>query len=141
MCKHVCLSKYNIKTIFVDFSVFYGILFLPKDQVLNPCFFVSGFSGRPTGPPTGPPSLKSVDRRSTDVHRRARLDLAGGRSTETVDRPESSALWKGPGRPSGRPDRETYSLYPGSVDRPVDRRHNGLKYDRWSVGKAVNRQA
>ena len=63
-----------------------------------------------------------------------------GRPTDPVDRPESSALWKGPGRPSGRPDRETYSLYLASVDRPVDRWHNGLKYDRWPIDRAVDRQ-
>ena len=84
-----------------------GFYFNQKDLVLDPCFSVLAYAGRPT--------------RSTDVHRRARQFWQEGRPTDPVDRPDSSALWKGPGRPSGRPDRETCSLYPGSVDRPVDR--------------------
>ena len=84
--------------------------------------------------------LQPVDRPGrptcTDVHSQFWQE---GWSTDPVDHPESSALWKGPGRPGGRPDRETCSLYPGSVGRPVDRWHNGLKYDRWRVGRTVDR--
>ena len=59
--------------------------------------------------------------RSTDVHRRARLFWQEGRSTDPVDRPESSALWKGPGRPGGRPDRESaLCILPRSTGRSTD---------------------
>ena len=54
------------------------------------------------------------------MHRRARLFWQEGRSTDPVDRPESFALWNGPGRPTGRPDREQCSLYPGH-GRPTGR--------------------
>ena len=75
--------------------------------------------------------------RSTNVHGRAHIDLADSRSTDPVDRPESSALWKGPGRLGGRPDRESaLCIWP----RSTDRWHNGLKYDRWPVDRAVDRQ-
>ena len=109
-----------------------------KTKLLIPllCFLAS--AGRPGR------STAAWSRPTVTVDRRAQTCtpvLAGGRSTDPVDRPESSALWKGPGRPSGRPYRETCSLYPGLVDRPVDRWHNGLKYDRWPVDRTVDRQA
>ena len=79
-----------------------------------------------------PPTVKNVTvghyRSTGPVDRKFLRAELSTRSTDPVDRLESSALWKGPGRPCGRPDRETCSLYPGSVDRPVDRWHNGLKY-------------
>ena len=121
-------DRYIGKTIFVDFSIFYGILFQSKRPSFKSLYSSDlASAGRPS--------------RSTDVHRCARQFWQEGRSTDPVDRPESSALWKGPGRPGGRSDREQCSLYLTSVDRLVDRWHNGLKYDHWPVDRAVDRQA
>ena len=88
-------------------------------------------------------SLASAGRpgRSTDVHGRARQFWQEGRSTNQVDRPESSALWKAPvDRAADRTERLALYIL-ASVGRPVDRWHNGLKYDRWPVDRAVDRQA
>ena len=138
--KHVCLSKYIGKTIFVDFSIFYGILFQPKRPSFKPLKdFCLASAGRPDGrpqPEVGRPS------RSTDVHRRARPCLAGGpvdrpgrpsRELCSLERPRST------GRSTGRRDLLSVS-WPRSTDR-VDRWLNGLKYDRWPVDRAVDRQA
>ena len=62
--------------------------------------------------------------------------LAGG----PVDRPESSALWKGPGRPGGRPDRESALCIQATVDRPVDRGSNCQKSDHWQSTGPIDRQ-
>ena len=79
--------------------------------------------------------------RSTDVHRRACQFWQEGRPTDPVDRPESSALWKAPvDRAVDRTERLALCIL-ASVDRPVDRWHNGLKYDRWPVDREVDRQA
>ena len=67
----------------------------------------------------------------TDVHAKFWLE---GQSTDPVDRPESSALWKGPGRPDG----ESALCIQATVDRPVDRWLNGQKSDRWPVDQAVD---
>ena len=95
-----------------------GIYLSQNDQVFNPRNSCPGFC-LSTGP---------VDRarsRSTgSVDRRAQTCTPvwlEGRSTGTVDRPESSALWKGPGRPGGRPDRKSAICIQATVDRPVDR--------------------
>ena len=63
-------------------------------------------------------STESVDRRAqtcTPV-------LAGGRPTETVDRPESTALWKGPGRPTGQRDLLSVSWPRSAAGRPMAQR-------------------
>ena len=63
--------------------------------------------------------------RSTDVHSVHASVWLEGRSTVTVDRPESSALWKAPIDRAGRPDRETALCIQASVDRagrPVPQR-------------------
>ena len=90
-----------------------GFYFNQKDQVLNPFTVLSWLQlvDRPVDR-----SLKAVDRAVDRRPQTCTPVLTGG----PVDRPESSALWKGPGRPSGRPDRETFSLYPG-LGRPTGR--------------------
>ena len=102
-----------------------------KDQVFNPLTDFS-FQASAVDRPVDR-VLKSVDRA---VDRRAQTCtpvLAGG----PVDRPDRPSRelcsLESPGRPTGRPDRDQCSLYLTSVDRPVDRWHNGLKYDRWPV--------
>ena len=170
MCKHVCLSKYIGKTIFVDFYIFYGILFQSK----RPSFKSLKFSVwlQPVDRPVDR-SLKSVDRvgrptctdvhafvhwragrprrstarelvlsgkprsteRSTDVHRRARQfwQEAGRPTRSTVQR----ALLSGKAPIDRAVDRteSTALCILATVDRPVDRWLNGLKYDRWPVDR------
>ena len=87
------------------------------------------------------------------------VDRARSRSTDSVDRlgrptctNVHASLAGGPVDRHGRPSRElcslerprstgqrACSLYLASVDQPVDRWHNGLKYDRWPVDRAVDR--
>ena len=45
-----------------------------------------------------------------------------------------------PGRPGGRPAREPLLSGSGRVDRAVDRRLNGQKFDRWPVDRPVDRK-
>ena len=63
-----------------------GFYFNQKDQVLIPDFLFQA-SAKSTSRPTKS-TRAEVGRpaRSTDVHRRARLDLADGRSADPVDR-------------------------------------------------------
>ena len=72
-----------------------GFYVSQKDQVFNPFIFLTW--------------LQPVDRagRPRDVHRRAQVWLEG-RSTGTVDRPESFALWKASVEPrsTGTVDRQ-----------------------------------
>ena len=113
-----------------------GFYLCQNNKFSFPKNVLSGFC-RSTGP---------VDRarsRSTDsVDRRAQTCTSvwlEGRSTGTVDRPESSALWKGPGRPGGRPGGEPALCIQAMVDRPVDRGSNGQKSDRWRSTGPVDR--
>jgi len=51
--------------------------------------------------PDGRPRFEvSRPGRSTDVHRTVDANMLEGRPTDPVDRPESSAIWKCPGRPA-----------------------------------------
>ena len=82
----------------------------------------------------------SVDRAGrptcTDVH--ASSGRRAGRSTRsTVQRALLSE--KAPvDRAADRTERLALCIL-ASVDRPVDRWHNGLKYDRWPVDRTVDR--
>ena len=78
--------------------------------------------------------------RSTDAHKHARLVWLEGRSTDPIDHQRALLSGSGPGRPGSRPARELCSLDPASVDRAVDRWHNGRKSDHWPVDRAVDRQ-
>ena len=80
-----------------------GFYLSQNDQVLNPSFLFPGFS-RSTEVEVGRPG------RSTDVHRRACLCALEGRSTETVDPPESLCSLENPDRPSGRPTENLFSV-------------------------------
>ena len=132
LCKHVCLSKYIGKTIFVDFSIFYGILFKLKGPTFksqNCCF--SGFSGRPDGRPSsevGRPSSRPNARTCTPRPGRWSVDRTGRPSRElcSLEMPWPTD------RSTGQ---RACSLYLASVDRPVDRWHNSLKYDRRPGGR------
>ena len=53
--------------------------------------------------------------RSTDMHKRARHVWLEGRSTDPIDRPESSALWKAP---VNRVDRQRVLLSVPGHGRP-----------------------
>ena len=78
--------------------------------------------------------------RSTDVHRRARQfwQEAGRPNRSIVQRALLSG--KAPAdRAVDRTERLALCIL-ASVDRPVDRWHNGLKYDRWPVDRAIDRQ-
>ena len=138
LCKHVCLSKYIGKTIFVDFSVFYGILFKPKRPTFKSQVFLYWLQpvdrdGR-TQLEVGRPSW------STDVHSvHARIWQVAGRPTRST---VQKALLSGKAPVDRAVDRtqSTALCILASVDRPVDRWHNGLKYDRWSVDRPVDRQ-
>jgi len=82
------------------------------------------------------------------------LAWTGGPVDQAVDCPESSAIWKWPRLTSrstgrelllfvsspGRPTESRCSLFPGPVDRAVDRWHNGHKNDRWLVDWPVDRK-
>ena len=120
MCKHVCLSKYNIKTIFVDFLCFYGILLQPKRLSFNPLTFLTqswltGQVGRLHGRPHQGLVDLAVDRRAQSCARLA-------------------AQWAG--RPDGRPDQRALL----SVSGRSTERSNGRKFDRWrSTGRSTDR--
>ena len=120
MCKHVCLSKYIGKTIFVNFLSIYGILFEPKRTTFKSQFsaFQASAADR-----SGRPILKSADRMGrptcTDVHA-----LTGRRPVDPCGRPDQRALLS---VFLGRPDRSTG----GS---------NGRIFDRWrSTGRSTGR--
>ena len=75
-------------------------------------------------------SIGSVDR----CAQTCTTTLAGG----PVDRQRALLSGSGPGRPDGRPAESFCSLYPGLVDRAVDRWHNGQKFDYWrSTGWSI----
>ena len=84
-------------------------------------------------PSAGRPSQKSVDR---VVDRRARTCTAKGRSTTRSTTREP--LLSGNGPIDQAVDRCVICQF--TVDRPVDRWHNGQKSDRWPVDRAVDRQ-
>ena len=124
MCKHVCLSKHNIKTIFVDFSVFYGILFQSKRLSFNP-FNISdpelaGRPGRSIARSTAPRAGRPCGRQTcTDVH--AKFWLEAGRPTRsTVQR----ALLSGKA-PVDQPVDRTESCALCIPDRSTDRSTDG----------------
>ena len=120
MCKHVCLSKYIGKTIFVVFSVFYGILFQSKRPSFKSQFSILASAGRPT---------------CTDVH--ASSGRRAGRPTRSTVQRELCSL-ESPGRPSRSTGRELCSLFQATV--PVDRGSNGQISDRWRSTGPVDRQ-
>ena len=82
----------------------------------------------------------SLPVRSTDVHKRAQTIWLEGRSTDPVNRQRALLSGSGPGRPSGRPAESSALCFQASVDRPVDWWHNGRKFDRWPVDRAIDRQ-
>ena len=125
---HICYSNILQELIFVEFIGFYGILL--KLKCLSFKFWnISQTSWRSIGWLTG--SVVGRPDRSTDVHEMCTRTSHVGRSTAR------STDWKYPTlgycRSTGR---STDMLCP--VDRAVDRRHNGQKYNRWA-GRPVGR--
>ena len=102
-----------------------GFYISQKAKFLIPIILVSGFC-RPTG---------LADRariRSTDVHKRARFVWLEGRSTDPVDRPESSALWKTPVDRAVDRQRVLLSVFRPRSTGPFDRWLNGQISDHWA---------
>ena len=121
-------------TYFIEFMRVYGILLELNNKVFNPKISARlhwRSIGRLTGPEVGRPV------RSTDVHRRAQGFWLLGRSTDPVDRPESSAIWIWP-----RSTRQSTGRLKPKIGRLGDRPAgcNGQKFDCWPVDQAVDRQ-
>ena len=110
-----------------------GFYFNQKDQVLNPLTVLSWL--HPVDRPVDRSWRRSTDR-STDVHRRARQFWQEGRSTDPVDRPESSALWKAP---VDRAADRTESLLSVSWPRSTDRSTDGSTVWNMTVGRSTGR--
>ena len=71
------------------------------------------------------------------------FDLAFYRSTGMVDRCAqtcTTSLARGPVDRPGRSAESSALCIQASVDRVVDRWHNGRNFDRWPVDRAVDRQ-
>ena len=133
---HICYSKILQELIFVEFIWFYGILLKLKDQVLHPYnLFDQAFcrsTGRSTESEVGQPVGRPM---CTNMHSQFWLE---GRSTGRSTVQRALLFGSGPGRPGGRPARELCYLDLVSVDRVVDRKHNGQKYDR-CAGRSTGR--
>ena len=137
MCKHVCLSKYIGKTIFVDFSIFYRILFQSKRPSFKSQFFCSRLQPSRLVDLSSRLGLKSVDRLGrptcTDVHALT-WQVAGRPTRSTVQR----ALLSGKApvdRPVDRTESSALCIWPRSTDRLTD----GTTVWNMTVGRSTGR--